>query len=547
MDNRLKGISDMLQKALLKAIKPLIKTIRFYLNSLLLTWILFMVAMLNSCEDNGTVTPGFKDVISISIQQYLMDNITQYSDFLDILESGKMDVTLKAYNPNGFNYTLFLPTNSAVQKFIQNSSQFSNLQELIDNDTFCREIGKNHIINQGILTSEFPIGTFPERTLSYNYLTVNVGFEADSAFYTINDMARIIKQNIEMSNGVIHVIDQMLIPVTLNTGELLEITPGQSIFNEALKQTGYFDILSFSGDNSSSGAVYYTILVERDSVFHKSGIQSFSDLVQQISPDNSDYLDAFNPLNIFMGYHIIEGAFFLDAFEGKATNYNTLAKVPLNINGTGPEIAINKGKEVLAILFHDEDSTIVDFIGIYFDESNVLASNGVIHYIDHMMKPVPPSRVIKTFEFYEEPLINEYKLIPGSYLIEDTASLQRINWNGGELTYVKAADEAEKAWNDDYIVIEGDFEITYRIPAIVQGKYNVFLHANAFSNYNASVIVYLDGVKLGGIIDLSKGGNPYKRFELGNVDFSDYSEHTLRIESLIPGVFIWDYLRFEPI
>jgi uncharacterized surface protein with fasciclin (FAS1) repeats len=529
-----------------------IKQILFRHNRIKLkfsSFILFLCMgfLLNSCEDNENNSVGFKDVISTSIQQFLIENETQYSDFLAILKSGNLDGTLKAYNPNGTNYTLFLPTNEAVQGFIQKSAQYNSLQDLTNDAAYCRTISKYHIINQGIPTSDFPIGTFPSRTLSNNYLTVNVGFEGDSAFYMINDQSRVIKQNLEMSNGVIHVIDHILVPVTLTSGELLEMSQDQSIFNEAMKKTGFYDILSIANGDNSTVANYYTVLVEKDSVFNKSGIYSFTDLAQRISPGNSNYLESLNPLNVFMGYHIIEDAYFLDAFEGRATNYNTLARIPLNINGTGLEITINKGKEILETIIADGDTTIIDFISIYFDESNLLASNGVVHYINYMMKPVPPSRVIKTFEFFEEPLINEYKLIPGNYLIEDTASLKRLSWKGSDLTYVKSADAAEKAWNKDYIVLEGDFEILYRIPAVVPGKYRVSIHANSISQFNASVIVYLDGVKLGGLIDLSAGGTPYKKIELGDVDFSNYSEHTIRIESLIPGRFIWDYLRFEPI
>jgi uncharacterized surface protein with fasciclin (FAS1) repeats len=511
----------------------------------LLLLILFIT--LNSCEEKDNITAGFKDVIATSIQKYLSDNESQYSDFLAILKSGKMDITLKAYNPNGSNYTLFLPSNEAVEEFIQNSTQYNSLLELSNDSAFCRKISKYHIMNQGIQSSEFPIGTFPSRTLLNNYLTVNVEFTGDSAFYMINDNSRVIRPNIEMSNGIIHVIDQILIPATLTIGEIIDMSVEQSIFNEALKQTGFYDILSEANVENSLQAIYYTVLVEMDSVFHKSDIFSFDDLGQKISPGNTNYADPFNPLNVFIGYHIIEGAYFLDAFEGRATNYNTLAKIPIDINGTGLEIAINKGKEILETIISGEDTIIIDNISMFFDESNLLASNGVIHYIDYVMNPVPPSRVVKTFEFFEEALINEFKLIPGSYLIEDTASLNRIVWTGGELSYVKSADAAEKAWNKDYLVIDGDFELIYTIPAIVPGRYKLSMQAHSNSQFNASIIVYLDGVKLGGLIDLSAGGNPYTKFELGNVDFSNYSQHTIRIESLIPGRFIWDYIRFEPI
>jgi hypothetical protein len=79
--------------------------------------------------------------------------------------------------------------------------------------------------------------------------------------------------------------------------------------------------------------------------------------------------------------------------------------------------------------------------------------------------------------------------------------------------------------------------------------YTVYLRADAFSQLNALIEVFIDGKKLGSLIDLSTGGssaNPFYNFELGTINFLKYEEHTIVIQSLIPGRFIWDYIRFEP-
>jgi hypothetical protein len=88
------------------------------------------------------------------------------------------------------------------------------------------------------------------------------------------------------------------------------------------------------------------------------------------------------------------------------------------------------------------------------------------------------------------------------------------------------------------------------LPKIIQGKYNVILRAHAFSSANAVVELSIDGNKLGGLINLQSGGNagnPYVDFNIGAVDFKKYDSHTVKIEPLIPGTFIWDLIRFEPI
>jgi hypothetical protein len=136
----------------------------------------------------------------------------------------------------------------------------------------------------------------------------------------------------------------------------------------------------------------------------------------------------------------------------------------------------------------------------------------------------------------------------GSYFIEDTASLSRIKWTGADLFFIKEEEDSQNAWGNDFLQITGNFKISYRIPKIVQGKYNAFLGAHSYYKSNALVEVAIDGKKVGGLIDLSYGGSndyPFQGIKLGTVEFIKYSEHTVEITSLIPGRFLWDYIGFN--
>jgi hypothetical protein len=174
----------------------------------------------------------------------------------------------------------------------------------------------------------------------------------------------------------------------------------------------------------------------------------------------------------------------------------------------------------------------------------------VIHFIDQIMTQVKPSRAIQTFEFYEEPLLNEYRMEAGEYLIEDTSSLNTIHWKGADLTFVEAGDNIISAWGGDYLFLDGDFTISYTIPKLVQGNYTVLLGADSFNPRNALIEVYIDGKSVGGLIDLATGGSsdfPFIQIELGSINFLKYDSHVIEVKSLIPGRFGWDYIRFEPL
>jgi hypothetical protein len=344
----------------------------------------------------------------------------------------------------------------------------------------------------------------------------------------------------------------MLTPITLNSYNWVKSNSSFSILAAAIDATGYKDIIDVNMKDENVKLRPFTILAAPDAVYKKVNINNFLDLANVISLGNTDYKNPNNPLNRFVGYHLLIDNVFLDDFVGRATNYNTFADIPLTINGVGLEIIINKGKEIFEKKVNPKtgDTTIIDYIGIDYDASNVITQSGAIHFIDRVMKTQTPSRAIVTYEFYDEPALELYRREGGSFLIENEALMRNTTWSGAKLFYVKSFDQAERAWSRDYLSIEGDFEISYRLPKIIQGKYEVFLHADGFGSQNALVELFIDGIKLGGLIDLTKGGNatnPYVRYKVGAIDFKRYAAHTVTIKTLIPGRLKWDYIRFEPI
>lgn len=517
-----------------------------------LIYLVFMTGLLfQSCRET-IVEAGFEDMLNMTIYDYLMEHKDEYSSFLSVLGKAKLDKTLSAYNPNSddFNYTLFLPDNKAIDEFIKQNNRYASLADFLNDQAYVSAFARYHVINMGILTNDFPFGAFSDPTLSEDYLTVTFVIEPDTSYYKINNQSPVIKPNIELSNGFIHVIQKALVPVTYTSYDWLEQHPGFSIFKAAVDLTGLRDTLDINKKSDPAKSRPCTLFLEPDSVFKKRNIHSVGDLAAIISPGNSNYTSKTNPLRSFIAYHILEEERFLDDFESVATNYDTYSDIPLNINGLGIDLMINKGKEKFETIIVENDTTIIDYIGFYYDVSNVITQTGAIHFIDRVMKQYTPSRAIVTFQFFEEPLFNEYQKEVAEYLVENPASLYHIQWTGPDLIYVKLEEESDDAWNDDYLKITGDFTISYTTPKIIQGRYDVFLGADRFSQQNAVIEVFIDGKKTGGLIDLTTGGtaaDPISRIKLGTVDFIKYDRHVIRISSLIPGRFVWDYIRFEPI
>jgi uncharacterized surface protein with fasciclin (FAS1) repeats len=499
-----------------------------------------------SCN-KPVLTVNFEDQEKMTIYSYIVINKAKYSSFLSILETGKIAKTLSAYNPEGTGYTLFLPDNDAIEKFIQEGGKYTSLENLLADTAYVNVLSRYHIVDMSINTNDFPFGALPEYTLSGDLLTVSFVIEPDTSYYKINNQAPVVFQNIELSNGFIHVINSTLKPIVYTSYGWLEQHSGFSIFKAAVDTTGLQETFNLNTKDKLVNARAFTLLLEHDSIFNKQNIYSFDDLANFISPGNSDYTNTSNPLNNFVRYHLLTDSRFLDDFVGVVTNYTTYSEIPLNINGAGLDIAINKGKQNFDTLISGLDTTIIDFVGFNYDGSNVLTQSGVIHFIDQVLLQQRPSRAIQTFEFYEEPLFRQK---PGTYIVEDSTALEVVKYSGTDLFFVETGDATSSAWGGDYLLINGDFTLSYTIPRLVQGSYTVFLGADAYSTQNAVVEITIDGKNMGGLTDLSTGGSsayPFARIELGTIDFVKYEGHTIEVKSLIPGRFYWDYIRFEPL
>lgn len=516
--------------------------------------VILVILGIYSCDEGRDSTPPeFEDVEKLSIYDYLMEeeNRDRFSSFISILEKGGIAKTLSAYNPEGTGYTLFLPDNEAVERYIDMDDQVASLNDIVDDPELASDFSRYHVVQIGVHTNNFPFGAFPQPTLSNDRLTVSFIIETDTSYYKINNQAAVIEPNIETSNGFIHVIETALQPVSFTTYEWLGRNADYSIFKEAVDLTGLQEEFHINTRLKEERAEPITLLLESNEVFNDFGIQSVEDLAEVISPDNDNYTSTANPLNNFVAYHALAGNIFIDDFEGANTNYSTLSDVPVRINGNGIEFKINEKKDTFDIVVVEGDSTYIDFIGFDYDESNVITQSGAIHMIDRLMKQAIPSRAIQTFQLGSGSAFAEFRQEPGTYELEKDMGINELDWeSAAELYFVELGAQETSAWGGDFLQIDGDFQITFTIPKIVQGRYEFYLGAELFSGNNASVEVLIDGKKIGGLVDLTKGGsanNPFQRKLVGTIDFKSYSSHRVTVRTLIPGQFLWDYVRFEPI
>jgi len=505
--------------------------------------------LLFSCKKD-TIETGFFDENVLSIATFLENNQEEYARYWEIIQTTGLFHTLNAYNPNGDGFTLFLPTDDAFDRYIEQNEKYNSFEELLADFDFLWILSRYHLVNRMFLSNEFPYGALPDSTSTGDYLTIGIEVKGDSSHYTVNNVAPLKELDIETTNGYVQVISEVLEPISYNSYEWLKYVEGYSILASAFEYTGLKDTMDIYKTSSTGELVKnaYTVLVEHDSIFHRNGIYTFDDLVDRYHTPGYELDDPDGGLYQFAAYHLLEGSYFLDAFEG-SSNYNSYAVYPVAVSA-GLDIKINTGVDSFRIEISGTDTTLINYIGVYYQESNVNTKNGPIHFVDEIMELYQPGRSDMYFQFMEDPKILEASKNQGTYEFVDKELFELIGWDGTEaLIYEKGSQSNNRARSGDYIELKGKTTFEYSMPKIMPGRYSVIIRADAYGNDNATIQVRIDGKRVGGNINLTSGGNntnPFSEFTLGIIEFTSYQGHLFETNALIPGSMKLDYVRFTP-
>jgi uncharacterized surface protein with fasciclin (FAS1) repeats len=263
--------------------------------------VLVVFCLFGACR-KAPIVYGTSNVVNIT--GYLDEHPDSFSEFRQMLTIAGCASFLDAYG----NYTLFLPTNEAVNAYLKqiNKDSVSQMdpQEVTD-------IVKFHILHDSVYTISFTDGKLPVLTLYGQYLTTGARNVDGNSSITVNRQAAIIQPNIRTGNGVIHVIDHLLVPAQKSVAELVAANPRYSIFTAALKATGLYDSLNIlPTDNTDSASKWQTLLAESDSTLNAAGYTSLADLEKKYS-NTGNPLNPLDSLHLFMDYHILYGPNYL--------------------------------------------------------------------------------------------------------------------------------------------------------------------------------------------------------------------------------------------
>jgi len=470
-----------------------------------------LVPLFTGCETElGEV---FRDPTNELVYSYLKieENKDDFSILVEAMDKSGLAGMLNSYG----TYTFFAPDNNGFRNYFE----FKNISGLDDLDsTEIRDIIVYHVLDKIRLATDLAPGFSSDTTGNGDYLAFD--FSKGGGEIYINGKARITKIDQQVSNGVVHHIDNVLDPPDFTLWNYLEGLEDHSIIINVFKETGIDELLETIELNRGKLNYTYTVFAESNSVFQEEGIDNLNQLKNKLANRDSD-------LKEFANYHVIgdkrlRGAIF--SFMIGNESLETLKGQRINAN-------IDNG-----LIFNQYYKNNKLFgIRLIEENSDIFAKNGVFHSIDGIMF-LPEEQEL-------EPIIRECEY--GIVLNESTDKYEVDNdslasWTPGTEIYLESQNTLLR-----YDAKQKDNYISFVFENVIPGKYNVILGYISNSAF-AKVQLYIDGAPLGDVIDLTEEGDD-NEVVIGPKEFTAFDDYVFKFIHVTNGDGLYDYIKLDPI
>lgn len=237
--------------------------------------------------------------------------------------------------------TVFAPTDAAFNALFADL-EVSGVADLSKEQL--SEILLYHVMGSKVMSTDITDGYFP--TLStYSDNNMSVFITTEGGVY-LNGEAMVTTADVEADNGVIHIIDKVILPPTVV--DIAIDNPDFSILVEAVVKAELVDALSAEGPFT----VFAPTNAAFETLFSELEISGIADLTKE-------------QLVSILTYHVVQG----NVLEA---NVNT-GMVPTLNEGNSIDILVDNGVTI------DGDSKVI--------ATDVQGKNGVVHVIDKVLIP----------------------------------------------------------------------------------------------------------------------------------------------------------------
>ena len=255
-----------------------------------------------------------------------------FNTLLAALEAADLTSALKGEGP----FTVFAPTDDA---FAAIDSEVLN--DLLADTELLTAVLTYHVV-PGLFQASDVVNLDSAPTLNGK----DVSISAEGGAVTV-DNANVIATDIQAKNGIVHVIDQVILPESIE--DIIQVAQGAGIFNTLLTAVEAADLTS-----ALKGEGPFTVFAPTDDAFAAIDSEVLNDLLA-----DTELLTAV------LTYHVVPGLF-------QASDVVNLDSAP-TLNGKDVSISAEGG-------------------AVTVDNANVIATdiqakNGIVHVIDQVILP----------------------------------------------------------------------------------------------------------------------------------------------------------------
>ena len=416
-------------------------------------------------------------------------------------------------------YTLFLPTNEAVKQYLKDVGATS-LKDvpLVD----LQNIVKLHILDKKINTTLFTDGKIATPSMYGQYLITGAANINGVSSITINKTSNIVGSNVEVGNGVIHIIDRVLRVADKTLAQTIEANPNLSLFTELIKATGWYDKLNqpltYDANKISS---HLTVLAQTNDVFSKAGFNTLNDLKARYSK-SGDPMNPADSLNLFVQYRVLPE---LNYLADLATTPVFVTKAPLEV------ISAKLVKDVIYLNRDVFNGVLEEGVAIIREPSDVTCSNGVLHYVNGNFSIKKRVAMPVYFDLCDQPEmaanVANYRKSTGVSFGFVMGALADVTWTGNK-TYTMDWNNYGGGVNGDLFRIfrfrtgagGGLNDLEFKTPVIIKGRYKIWVSFRTDTQNKASnnTKVFFNGEQTSRILNQREGPNDPSVAATGIVD-----------------------------
>lgn len=284
-----------------------------------------------------------------TVAAIVVDNPYQFSTLTRALKAAELVEVLESEGP----FTVFAPNNDAFAKIDKNA-----LAATIKDTDRLSQILTFHVVPGRISAADLAGRRFVD-TVNGNRLTVST-----DGGLRVNDSG-FIATDIEAGNGIIHVIDTVLLPTKQDIVQTADAAGSFNTLIAAAKAAGLAGYLQSDGP--------LTVFAPTDEAFARLGDETIAALLR---PENKETLATV------LKYHVARGRTYSNSLLGGAS-IETLAGERVEAEVAGGTLRLNGSTSVAA--------------------ADLGATNGVIHVIDSVLIP---ASLAESLSNLNNPLLN---------------------------------------------------------------------------------------------------------------------------------------------